>query len=285
MKKSELQELKLFQLKRLASLVGISGRSKMSKEQLVASLVGKDIEAARKAKGPRARRLAKPVRPRPQAPKAAPPRRAVPVAKPPAPAKPAPAKQQPAKPGFVFYEPWDLPEQYGLDRIVLFARDPNWLFAYWEFPRERYEAACGQLHVPPEATHAILRVYEVSESDGRADARAKCIATIDLNLMADRWYIRVEQPARLYAVEYLLVTADGRTVSLGRSNVAETPGDGISADTNESWVTGLSASSGRRVVRRTRGPAKTKWLRDEGEAATELARARASSSRPAHRTP
>jgi len=184
-------------------------------------------------------------------------------------AKPAPPSAKPERPPApsapAFYEPLDLPEQYHIDRIVLMPRDPNWLYAYWEITPEQYGRALGKLGISAEASRAILRVHDVTDlidpASGRprlADSRS--YFTIDLVPMADRWYIRVEQPDRVYCVEYLVVAPDGRAVSVMSSNPAATPSDRVSDVVDEEWSTG---GPQQRRAGRPPGLAESKWLTEQ----------------------
>jgi len=276
MKKSELQAMKLFQLKRLAQKHDVPGRTKMNKEQLVEALAARKIELAPRVirahakpqPRPRGTAAVRPVsatRPAP-APAA---QRPAPAAfpqrpesrTPPAPPFPKAAAARPAQPAEA-YEPQELPWQYQVDRIILMPRDPYWMFAYWEITRERYEAALHRLAVPPESAKAILRVHDVTGLLDTATGEVRLaephsFLRIELAPMADRWYIRVDQPEHAYCVEVLLEAPDGRVASLALSNVVATPNDRVSGVTEEEWGTGLPR---RRRVSRGHGPAESKWL-------------------------
>src|SRR5947209_15327188 len=49
---------------------------------------------------------------------------------------PSPAHEQPA-----FEQLGELPQSYGETTLYLVARDPHWLFSYWEIDRSAYPAA------------------------------------------------------------------------------------------------------------------------------------------------
>jgi hypothetical protein len=123
-------------------------------------------------------------------------------------------------------EPGDLPRAYGQDRLVLLARDPWWLFAYWEItPTTRVETL-RQLGADGEGAGEVLRV-----SDGAA------WFDVELSPGAESWYVNVGRPATCFSAEIGLRTPRGRFVPLARSNTAATPPAQPAADTTVRWVT------------------------------------------------
>ncbi len=165
-----------------------------------------------------------------------------------------------------FPGPDGLPRSYHTERMMLMPRDPEWLYVYWEIPRERVDAAIAELGATAETSKTVLRVHDVTglidSTSGRPRlAESKDYLTREVSLSSDHWYIKVERAERLYCVEYLVVAADGRAVSLVTSNLATTPTDRVSPITEETWVTG--SPEGKHVARGT-GPAETKWLEGQG---------------------
>ena len=123
-------------------------------------------------------------------------------------------------------EPGDLPRAYGQDRLVLLARDPWWIFVYWEItPTTRVETL-RQLGADGEGAREVLRV-----SDGAA------WFDVEFSPGAERWYVNVGRPATCFSAEIGLRTPGGRFVPLARSNAAATPPAQPAADTTVRWVT------------------------------------------------
>ena len=128
----------------------------------------------------------------------------------------------------------ELPATYNDNRLVLLARDPYWLYAYWDFSVEQIGAALTRLGV--QDARPILRVFDVTyvHFDG---TNAWSTVDIELTPFATNWYIPVPQPDAAYCVEVGYRTPDGRFAALGRSNVAITPRAETSPSTTLRWMT------------------------------------------------
>jgi hypothetical protein len=150
----------------------------------------------------------------------------------PAPVEPAPAfPVRPAAPPAPAVPPTgrDLPRAYGLNRVVLLARDPWWLFAHWEIsPVERIEALRA-LGAEGEGAREVLRIHG-PEGDGLPPR------DIDLEPGAGRLHFRVDHPGRTYRVDVGLRTANGRFVALVSSRAVTTPPAAPSPDLGVRWV-------------------------------------------------
>jgi len=132
-------------------------------------------------------------------------------------------------------ESGELPRAYGQTRLVLLARDPWTVFAYWEvMPTSRVEVLRA-LGDEAEGAREVLRVYDVSfiTFDG-----TNAWATSDLEPTpgTESWYVNVGRPATSFCAEIGLRTAGGRFVPLARSNTVTTPPSQPSADTTTRWV-------------------------------------------------
>jgi len=129
---------------------------------------------------------------------------------------------------------WQLPGQYGEDKLALLVRDPWWLFAYWEVTEDCQRRAREQL-AKRNTSHdkTVLRVYDLTGTDFAAPSS---FFDIELNVMANNWYIDVGRPDRSWGAELGLRGADGSFVALVRSNVVRTPRYGISDVLDEEWM-------------------------------------------------
>lgn len=169
-----------------------------------------------------------------------------------APAMPTPVMPLPAFVG----GSGELPRAYGLNRVVLLARDPWWLFAHWEIsPVDRVEALRA-LGAEGEGVREVLRVHG-PDGDG--------LPSWDLELEpgAQRLHFRVEHPGRTYRVEVGLRTLAGRFLALVSSNTVTTPPAGPSADLSVRWV----ALSGEGTASEVAGTWSGRRLPDEGPTA------------------
>ena len=127
-----------------------------------------------------------------------------------------------------------LPSSYGQDLIVLQARDPRWLCAYWELTPAHVASGRAKLGSEESKAAWILRVYQEG-SPRRFD--------IDLSPGANDWTFQVK-PDRTWIVEIGLRALDGRFVPLARSNRVRTPPDRPSDRIDPDWEPIDSLSGG-----------------------------------------
>jgi hypothetical protein len=128
----------------------------------------------------------------------------------------------------------ELPSVYDDNRLVLLARDPYWLHAYWDFSVERMSAVRTQLGA--QDVRPVLRVFDVTYLDFNG-TNAWNSMDIELTPFATNWYIPVSQPDAAYCVEFGYRAADGRFAALGRSNVVTTPRAEPSPSSALRWFT------------------------------------------------
>ena len=127
-----------------------------------------------------------------------------------------------------------LPTQYGRTLLIVQARDPRWLQAYWEVTEADRAAARQALGPAARESRPLLRVYELREP--RFDQAAiRRWFDVTLTPEAADWFIEVGQPSAWWAVELGWGAADGRFVSVARSNVVETPADHPADEVDEAW--------------------------------------------------
>jgi len=129
----------------------------------------------------------------------------------------------------------ELPHYYGIDRLALLARDPYWLYAYWEITatkQEEFSNAYG-----PGAWSSslpVLRLYDVTGLE--PGSQTSPYIDIGINEDADNWNIQVGKPDRSFFVDLGRRFADGRFVTLLRSNIVTTPRASLSDRTDEEWM-------------------------------------------------
>jgi hypothetical protein len=128
----------------------------------------------------------------------------------------------------------ELPSTYNDNRLVLLARDPYWLYAYWDFSVEQISATLTRLGA--QDTRPILRVFDVTYIDFDG-TNAWSGVDIEITPFATNWYIPVPQPDAAYCVEVGYRAPDGRFAALGRSNVVTTPRAEVSPSTTLRWMT------------------------------------------------
>ncbi|MBE9031665.1 DUF4912 domain-containing protein [filamentous cyanobacterium LEGE 11480] len=180
-----LTEMTLRQLRRVASLLGISRYSRMRKDQLLASIVEKQgdtdaqtmVETAKKDTDT-----------------------TVDVAL---------ADVDAALP--------DLPGGYGASQIFLMPRDPQWAYAYWDVANERKEELRQQ-----GGQQLALRLYDVTGIDINNQSPHN-LQEYGCDEMTREWYLPIPVSDRDYMLEIGYRTWDGRWLMLARSESMRVP--------------------------------------------------------------
>lgn len=123
--------------------------------------------------------------------------------------------------------PGELPHSYGRDRLVILARDPRWIYAYWELSRVKDERLLNAAKV--------LRVYDVSRIVFTG-ANARRFFDVEIPGETDNWYIDTGDPGRSWCVELGARGPDRRFIPLLRSNTITAPPEGPSNIADEEWM-------------------------------------------------
>jgi hypothetical protein len=97
--------------------------------------------------------------------------------------------------------------------VFLVARDPRWLFAYWDFDASRYPASQMRYGYP----QFFLRVLRGGEAEG----------TVEINPDARNWYVPVHHPDTDYTAEVGYFDQDGSWQTIVASGPAHTPPDAL----------------------------------------------------------
>jgi len=118
----------------------------------------------------------------------------------------------------------DLPESYGTRRLFLTARDPRWLYAYWDF------------------TWQQLRDAEQESSDGKIFLQIfipgqERIHQIHIFPGSREWYLPVHRPATRFLAELGYYRNDGSFHQLALSGEVLTPRDDPSPNQEVEFVT------------------------------------------------
>jgi hypothetical protein len=133
------------------------------------------------------------------------------------------AKYQPrrAKPRVFEEERFLFPQSYGVNRLRLLVKDPEWLFAHWDVDPKSLEALRAELGNRASALSQLtLRIFE----DKRGGA-----STFLLPQDARTWYVPMRTTGRAYRAEVGVILPTGEFRSLARSNSVATPRVGRSA--------------------------------------------------------
>ena len=251
MKTKELKETPRPDLLALAATLKITGRHRMNKDELAATIVTatQKADAAKKKKPPgRPKIKAAPKRKKALTVKRTPVK--IPVSKAAlhreditdkqwqedverakyelfiAPAAPEAAAGQ----GF--------PHEYGETGITALVRDPHRAFAYWEIEPQRLEEAQQASGAEPGEIEIILRVYDITGLEFTG-TNAHHYFDIVVNARIGSWYLNLGAADRTFCVEIGLRTAKGAFHMLARAHAVHTPRAGMSEVTDEKYAVTL----------------------------------------------
>ncbi|MFZ5646730.1 MAG: DUF4912 domain-containing protein [Bacillota bacterium] len=130
----------------------------------------------------------------------------------------------------------ELPQSYGIDRLVLMVRDPYWLYAYWEITATRMEEISAKYGSQAwENSRPVLRVYDVTGVDFTGN-NANRYFDCSLSDYTENWYINVAESNRSYCVDLGRIFPDGSFITILRSNIVTTPRDALSDRLDEEWM-------------------------------------------------
>src|ERR1051325_9937559 len=126
----------------------------------------------------------------------------------------------------------ELPESYGTGKLFLTARDPYWLYSYWDFTRDqmhnfRMQARNGTVH---------LRVCDVTGVNFNG-YNAPIAQELALDPNARDWYVHLGQAGRNCVAQLGFYEPNGNFRVVATSRVARTPSDHVSGDTRARFVT------------------------------------------------
>jgi hypothetical protein len=132
---------------------------------------------------------------------------------------------------------YNLPLRYGDNRIVIMARDPWWLYTYWDISEQRINEVIFAIPVYERQNMKwILRVYDLSGVKDFNGQNANSFFDIDIHFEANNWYVNVNQPEREWCIEIGLLNPFGKFFPVARSNIIKTPYFGISSVIDEEWA-------------------------------------------------
>jgi len=137
-----------------------------------------------------------------------------------------------AKQRFVEENLGELPESYATGKLFLTARDPYWMYAYWDFGREQMH----DLRMQARNGTVYLRVCDVTDINFNGH-NAPVPQEIALDPTARDWYIHIGQAGRNYVAQLGYYEPNGNFRVVSTSRVTRTPSDNISGDTRARFVT------------------------------------------------
>lgn len=160
------------------------------------------------------------------------------------------------------------PESYGVNRVRLLVRDPEWIFAYWDVsPATMKELASGLGERALALSRLTLRVVD-PVSGGSSD--------ILLPPGARWWYVRTDSARRTYRAELGVTLPSGAFRRLAESNTVVTPRVGPSPERarrrlsyREARDIAPSAAEAAGAAERETGVAREPWAAGSVDGAAE----------------
>jgi hypothetical protein len=117
-----------------------------------------------------------------------------------------------------------LPESYFEDTLYLVARDPRWLFSYWDFNWSKY--------APGTFRGGVKQFFLKVSTAAGADA-----GLIEINPEARNWYVPVSSPDTAYFAEIGYFDKAGGWQKIVQSGVAATPSDALAEEAAADFAT------------------------------------------------
>ncbi|MBI5832909.1 MAG: DUF4912 domain-containing protein [Armatimonadetes bacterium] len=132
--------------------------------------------------------------------------------------------------------PFMFPQSYGVDRVVLLVRDPQWMFCYWDVSAETWERVAGSgITDPASGWRRVLRLHDVSSVVAGEPCEATRVCDIEVGPDATDFYFQTPRPNREYRVEFGYLSAVGEFIRLAVSNVVSAPRNAPSEQADEAW--------------------------------------------------
>ena len=124
-------------------------------------------------------------------------------------------------------ESGELPEAYGTEKLLLTARDPNWLYAHWDLTREQLR----EYNRRSADGHLVLRVF-IDQVAGEPFVEAH------VNPESRNWFVHVGRGGtKFVAVLGYYASTGARWNQLSVSAPTLTPPDSLSPDTSVHFAT------------------------------------------------
>jgi hypothetical protein len=124
----------------------------------------------------------------------------------------------------VFEDLGDLPASYFEDTLFLVARDPRWLFSYWDFNWSKYTASSFRGGVK----QFFLKISTAAGADA---------GLIEINPEARNWYVPVGSPSTEYFAEIGYFDKAGGWQRIVKSEMAATPAEELAAEAAADFAT------------------------------------------------
>jgi Uncharacterized protein conserved in bacteria len=114
------------------------------------------------------------------------------------------------------------------DCLTLLARDPHWLYVYWEISDDRRKLLLDEFGMDfMERSIPVLKITNITKND---------YFYVRINEFSNSWYLNVPDSNSIYVVEIGRKISDNFFISILNSNSTITPNDSLSYDTTACFV-------------------------------------------------
>jgi hypothetical protein len=132
------------------------------------------------------------------------------------------------------FDSTDLPALQPRTHCVLIPRDPNFIYAYWDYTLEDIDRARNQLKFESVDSQLILRVYDITLIKFNG-ANANHTWDIEVGFSTKNWYVHVLQDNADYCAELGIHGPENHFIPLTRSNIVRTPSKTTSKRNDLIW--------------------------------------------------
>ncbi|MDD2478131.1 MAG: DUF4912 domain-containing protein [Candidatus ainarchaeum sp.] len=131
-------------------------------------------------------------------------------------------------------EPPQVPDNYGDTRVVLLARDPEWMYCYWEISDEkRNELGLSDFIT---SNRLVLKIYRI-EFRNNKPLTPQFAFEIPVPEYAKEWYVRVTKTGGVWCAELCVYNRNNNKYeTITKSNIMETPRNDMSPDDTVLWM-------------------------------------------------
>jgi len=130
---------------------------------------------------------------------------------------------------------YELPSYDTVTKITLIAKDPYWIYAYWEIAESSIEDVKRQLGGNLDGTRFVVRMYDVTYKDFNG-FNANHWFDIEVGRYSNNWYISLWNDNVSYCGEIGILHNSGRFFPMARSNFVHTPRSNSSNRFEEVWM-------------------------------------------------
>lgn len=135
-----------------------------------------------------------------------------------------------------FSERFEFPSTYNITQLTLMAKDPYWIYAYWDISNSSMSYARSQMSDEEfRSATVVIRVYEVSLVDFNG-YNANYSFDLDVGFHTNNWYINLWSDCGSFVADLGLRAGNGKFIQLARSNYVQTPRQGYAARSEQIWM-------------------------------------------------